>query len=302
MTTTAIVIITISAFAHAFWNFLGKRRQPSIAFFLLANGTAAVALSPLLLCYREAVSVIPGSVWLLLAATGLFQTVYFAGLARAYREGDMSLAYPLARAVPVVLVALLNLAAGKGNQIGLVGLAGMALITAGCLMLPLPRFGQFRLTDYFSAVCLFALLAAVGTTGYTLIDDEALRRLREFAEMGISSTEIALLYIALEAISIVLISGIYALLDGRERRLLGEIWRNNRVYAGTTGLIIAATYGLVLIAMGHVSNVSYVAAFRQFSIPLGAILGMTLQKEPRYRPKLIGIGIVFAGLIMVGLG
>ena len=69
-----------------------------------------------------------------------------------------------------------------------------------------------------------------------------------------------------------------------------------------TGIAIMATYGLVLAAMAYVSNVSYVAAFRQLSIPIGAILGITLQHEPRHRPKLIGIGIVSIGLILVGIG
>ena len=69
-----------------------------------------------------------------------------------------------------------------------------------------------------------------------------------------------------------------------------------------TGVVIMATYGLVLASMAYVTNVSYVAAFRQLSIPIGAILGITLLHEPRYLPKLIGIGIVCIGLILVGIG
>ena len=46
-----------------------------------------------------------------------------------------------------------------------------------------------------------------------------------------------------------------------------------------------ATYGLVLASMAHVTNVSYAAAFRQLSIPLGAFLGIWLQKEPSPPPS-----------------
>jgi uncharacterized membrane protein len=53
--------------------------------------------------------------------------------------------------------------------------------------------------------------------------------------------------------------------------------------------------------MNYVSNVSYVAAFRQLSIPIGAILGMALLKESRYLPKTIGITAIFIGLILVGV-
>ena len=69
-----------------------------------------------------------------------------------------------------------------------------------------------------------------------------------------------------------------------------------------TGVVIMATYGLFLASMAYASNVSYVAAFRQLSIPIGAFLGLTLLGEPRYRPKLIGIGVVTLGLLLVAVG
>jgi drug/metabolite transporter (DMT)-like permease len=68
-----------------------------------------------------------------------------------------------------------------------------------------------------------------------------------------------------------------------------------------TGLLILGTYGLVLAAMEYATNVSYIAAFRQLSIPLGAVLGILVQKEPAYPPKLASIGIIFAGLVLIML-
>jgi uncharacterized membrane protein len=63
-----------------------------------------------------------------------------------------------------------------------------------------------------------------------------------------------------------------------------------------------ATYGLVLASIAYVTNVSYVAAFRQLSFPIGAMLGFTLQQEPRYLPKVLGIVVVSIGLVLVGIG
>jgi uncharacterized membrane protein len=54
--------------------------------------------------------------------------------------------------------------------------------------------------------------------------------------------------------------------------------------------------------MNYVTNVSYVAAFRQLSIPLGALFGMLLLNEPRYVPKITGVVIIFLGLTLVGVG
>jgi uncharacterized membrane protein len=55
------------------------------------------------------------------------------------------------------------------------------------------------------------------------------------------------------------------------------------------------------LAINFVSNVSYVAAFRQLSIPLGAAFGMVILKEPPCRIKIFGILAVFVGLVLVGL-
>ena len=63
-----------------------------------------------------------------------------------------------------------------------------------------------------------------------------------------------------------------------------------------------ATYTLVLISLGFVSNVSYVVAFRQISVPLGTVLGILILKEPAYVSKYIGVVVVFAGLVLVGTG
>jgi uncharacterized membrane protein len=90
--------------------------------------------------------------------------------------------------------------------------------------------------------------------------------------------------------------------NSRERASFIEVLRDYKNAAATTGIGIYLTYGLVLISMNYVSNVSYVATFRQLSIPLGAVFGMALLKEPRYNPKIIGVTVIFIGLIMVGFG
>ena len=56
------------------------------------------------------------------------------------------------------------------------------------------------------------------------------------------------------------------------------------------------------VVISYVANINYVAAFRQLSIPLGAIFGMSLLKEPRHPPTLVGISIIFLGLVVVALG
>ncbi len=301
MTPIAILLVTISAFAHAFWNLLGKRQNPTAAFFFVASLFAAVCFSPLLLVFRHAIPLIPGSVWLWLALTSLFETVYYIGLAGAYRHGDMSLAYPLARALPVILVALVSLSLGLGKPLNTIGVAGILAVAAGCLILPLHNPGEIRLSNYLNTCCLLACVAALGTTGYTLIDNQALLELRSVPTIGLSKTELAYLYLALESITIPIFMAAYIIFSAPERRELRQVWQTGKRIAFLTGLLIIGAYGLVLTSMAYVSNISYIAAFRQLSIPLGAILGILVQKEPAHAPKILGIVIIFAGLVMIML-
>lgn len=302
MSLTAAALIIVSAFMHAGWNFISKRRNPSLAFFFVTAVFAALAISPILFIHRGVLGVLPTAVWGLVLATGVAQAIYFFGLAGAYRRGDISLAYPLARALPVLFVASFSLLLGNGGEIGTVGLFGMALITAGCIILPLPNFQELRLQNYQDAVILMALVAAIGTTGYTLLDDQALRQMRAAIPLG--NSQITLIFIALQTGSTALMLGLATLFSPDERRQLRQIGQNRALLLTSllTGIIIMSTYGLVLAAMAYVTNVSYVAAFRQLSIPIGAVLGLTLQQEPRYLPKLVGIGIVSVGLVLVGIG
>ncbi|MCP4627903.1 MAG: hypothetical protein GY850_30955 [bacterium] len=80
------------------------------------------------------------------------------------------------------------------------------------------------------------------------------------------------------------------------------VFKSGKSAAAITGIGIYLTWGLVLVSMNYVVNVSYVAAFRQLSIPLGAIFSMTLLKEPRYLPKKAGIAAIFIGLVLAGIG
>jgi drug/metabolite transporter (DMT)-like permease len=299
MTAVAILLITISAFAHAFWNLLGKRQKPSTAFFFIASALAAVCLSPLLFIYHNVFINIPARVWLWVGLTSIFEGIYYVGLAGAYRYGDLSVAYPLARALPVISVAILTAILNLGNPLSIVGVAGVVLVAVGCLILPVRNLRHIQLDRSLVFCCLLAGLAALGTTGYTLVDNQALFDLRTGQALNLSRMEIAFFYLALTSISITMVIGIYILFSSLEREELVKTWQSGKRIAFVTGLLIVGTYGLVLAAMEYAGNVSYIAAFRQLSIPLGAILGIVVQREPAYPTKVASIGVIFAGLVLI---
>ena len=301
MGLAAILLVSVSAFMHAGWNTATRKRRPSAAFFLVANTAGAIALPPLLAINADRLSHIPPAVWGLLAMTGVAMAVYYAALAGAYRSGDMSVAYPIARSLPVLMVAGVEGLLGLGEEVGAFALGGMALVVAGCLIVPMGRERGATRPGYFNATLALALLTAVGVTGYTFMYREAL-----VALMGsmptLGKVESMLVYLPLEVLSASVFLAPYCLIDKTERESLGRIVRSKKLAAATTGAAIWGTYILVLVAMAHSPDASRVAAFRQLSIPLGALLGVTIVKESASWAKLAGVAAIFAGLVLVKLG
>ncbi|WP_315980597.1 hypothetical protein [Aliamphritea spongicola] len=68
-----------------------------------------------------------------------------------------------------------------------------------------------------------------------------------------------------------------------------------------TGLFIVGTYLLVLISMSMVTEVSYVVALRQLSIPIGVAIGVFWLKESVSITRMQGVSMMLIGLIFVSL-
>ncbi len=301
LTLTAALILLAAAGTHAGWNFLNKR-SPSAAFLLVAGSFGTLYLAvPLAFVWRGLGAFTP-AIWGWLVITGIFQAIYYRGLAGAYRNGDMSVSYPLARSLPVILVTLVNLFLGRSEQISTQALVGILLVAAGGVMLPMRRFSEWRLQNYINLASLWALVAAVGTTGYSIIDDHALRLLRSSPELSVSGPVVTLVYVFFEGLTSSLWTAGIVLSSRSGRGELRQVLRGGLGLPALAGLGITLAYTLVLIAMAFVSNVSYVVAFRQTSILLGTLLGIQLLKEPKYLPKLVGLGVLFVGLVLVGTG
>lgn len=302
MSLTAIVLLLISACMHAGWNFVGKRQHPTAAFFLVANWVGLACISPVLLPSWNKLVLIPHSVWVLSFVGGSFYAAYCAALAAAYRAGDMSVAYPLSVSSPVLFVTATTLALNTGQGIGGWALVGIVTVAFGCFILPMRRFGEFRIQNYVNGCCLFGLLAGAGIAGMTMADYEAMRRLRDLPGTPFGTIEAPLIYMLFAAITACLWLSALVVSNAEERGSLTPILRFSKLSVFLTGMGLFFAYVPVLVAMAHVTNVSFVAAFRQLSIPLGASLGIVFLREPPYLPKLVGIGIVYGGLVLVGMG
>lgn len=301
MSLIAILLICVTAFTHSGWNLLCKSKNPSAAFFVIVAVCSIAVLSPFYFLGWNAIVNLPAFIWLALAATGFIQAVYYACLGNAYRLSEISIAYPITRSLPVLIIPLVIRSLHLGEELGYPACLGMILIFAGCIFLPLPRFRQLlHLKDYVNIGLLFVVIAAFCTVGYTVIDNEAMKRLNDSGLVA-SQYITGPLYLALTMLFIFLFLTPYVLCCRPEREKLREILRHSWKTPFCAGLMTSFDYSLILTAMSLVPNVSYVAAFRQLSIPVGAVLGIILFAERRDPPKLVGLLLIVSGLVLVAV-
>ncbi|MGN0871583.1 MAG: hypothetical protein ACI4UV_10390, partial [Victivallales bacterium] len=84
------------------------------------------------------------------------------------------------------------------------------------------------------------------------------------------------------------------------KHLSGKLFLQPQPYLA--GFFAGLAYLLVLVAMGYVTNVSYIQAFRQLSLPVGLLLGILILKERATFQKIAGLALILAGLTFVTLG
>ena len=105
MTDRALIIalVLLAALLHASWNAFAKRSSdPLLAIWLmtLSAGLGALALAPVASFPRP-------EAWPWLAASLVLHLAYMLFLVSAYRLGDLSQVYPIARGLGPCVVALL---------------------------------------------------------------------------------------------------------------------------------------------------------------------------------------------------
>ncbi len=296
MSLLALTLLIISAILHASWNVFGKQAaHAGIAFYGLACLAAAFLSLPGLLQGLGWLPYLPASFWGLVLATGIAQGVYMAGLAGCYRHGSLGIAYPLARAVPVLLVPVGSLLLFQHWPSTVAGI-GMLLISAGMFLLiktgsPSPQLQK---------TLFFALVAAFGTVSYSLIDFHALQGLERILP-EIAPWRLMLFYAACQAISSLAVLAL-CLADASVRRATVQTFRQHGRLAMLAGAIMFLTYALVLLSLFFVGDVSYAVAVRQISIPVGVAFGVIFLGESLSLRQVVANTVLLAGLLLVVLG
>ena len=283
MRLSALALLLVAAFLHTAWNLFIKRAHEKLIFTWWALLLGMLCFSPLLFQARS----FPLSIWPYVLSSALIEAIYFLVLLRAYRFGDFSLVYPIARgAAPALLALWATLFLGERSNIA--GVLGIGLLICGLIVVGGTSWWQRRKTSSIAGTALLlALATAICVSIYSAIDGAAVHL--------VAPAPYTVLVVGISGLMITpLIFARYS-----RQAILNEMraswWRI--LLAGVLSLL---TYMLVLIAFSFWS-VSYSGAIREISVVFAAFIGWRWLGESFGRARLLGSLLIFAGILVIAL-
>jgi len=278
MIALAFVLVIVSALLHALWNFMTKRVSGNLSVLYIGLVFASILLLPFALVFIIADGLLPsGLVYIL--ATGIVHAFYFFFLSKAYTYGNISIVYPVARGCGVIGTALIAMLLLR-ESLSIIGIAGIICTSMGVLSIGLKRDDQI---DYRKGL-LYALLVGVTMIFYSIID-----------KVAMASINPVIYILGLFLLSLFFLTPYMFIARGGE---LYDAWRRYWRYSLVIGVGSAVGY-LIILYVFRMVQVSYVVAVREFSVAVGAMLGMTYLGESRSKRKTTGIVLIVIGLIMI---
>ena len=281
MSGSAVALVLVAALCHATWNLVAKRTGGDGAFVWLFGAVTTIGLAPAsiwaLARWNEPVD------WRLPVAvtgTSAIHVAYFVLLQRGYREGELSVVYPVARGSGPLLTLLVAVIA-LDERPGALALLGAMAVLCGIAGLT----GLGRAAVRLDTSVRFGLVVGLTIATYTLWDRWAV------AEVGVPPVA----YFWLQSAGYTLLLTPLALRAGRrDHTELLSRWRP----AVAVAALSAASYVTVLEVMTR-APVSLVAPLREVSILLGAVYGRVILGEPWSRRKAISAALVLAGIALM---
>ncbi len=273
-----IALVLVAAISHACWNALVKssaERAWTMTFVLLPGGAIGLAAVPFLEWPR------PEAWWYLLGGMVL-HNVYYAFLLAAYRVGDLSQVYPIARGMAPMLVA-----AGAWTFADEVppppGLAGLLLASAGIMSLALAR--RTAWTRANAVPVAFAAGTGCFIAGYTVVDG-----------LGVRLSGAPIAYIMwLNILKPLPLLAWW--LGGRPRRFAAATRRHWR-QGLASGMLALFAYSLVLYALAY-GAMAPIAALRETSMIFAAAIGALVLREGFGARRVLASVLVCVGVSLL---
>jgi drug/metabolite transporter (DMT)-like permease len=292
----ALGLVIVAAVLHAAWNILLKSSGEPLRTAAVGVTAASAIVVPLvivgwLLFDRPSV---PPSAWAIGIASGGVEVLYFAFLAAAFRRGDLSVVYPLARgSAPLLAVAIAIVVLGE--RLEPAAWAGVACLLAGLLLVQRP-WRLLRAAGHTGerAAAGFALLTGVTIATYSALD-----------RVGVQQTPPWLYAAILWPVCMVGLVSLVAVRD-RRSRAAGRPPEPpiDRRAAVVGGILTFSAYFLVLAALSR-APLAIVAPLRESAIVLTSLWGVLRLREAtgarEVGARLGGSVMVLAGAAMLAV-
>jgi drug/metabolite transporter (DMT)-like permease len=280
LTTFVFLAVLVAALCHAGWNVLVKVGLDPLATTTLITLGGAVVAIPIL----PFAGMPQPAAWPWLVTSAVIHLFYFAGLIESYRAGDLGQVYPIARGAAPLMTATLAVII-VGERLSALGWSGIVLLVFGVCLLSL-RGGR-DLTRFDHKTVGFALFTATTICLYSIVDGIGARA------SGNPAAYVLWLFIGFA----VVLPPYAAFRDGTAVfKPMLIYWRRGLVGGGMQ----VVSYGIALWAM-TVAPIALVAALRETSVLFGALIAVTVLKEPLRAVRIVAALLILCGLVLIRL-
>ncbi|MEA2610820.1 MAG: hypothetical protein QOG32_546 [Chloroflexota bacterium] len=300
MTPFIVGLVAISAVLHLAWNIRLKTAGDPLRAATIGLLAASVGIVPLgfAVWWVEGRNPLPVEGIALGLASGVVEAAYFILLAAAYRRGDLSVVYPVARGTAPLLAVAVGVGL-LGERLGIAGSIGVIMLLIGFLALQRPwraiaaarsaAAGRGRAAA--DSAILFAVATGVMIATYRAIDRVGTRQMNPFVYA-------AILWLTG---SVVLLAWIRVVGGGDLLRHGPQAARR----AAVGGWLTLAAYLCILVALS-VAPLSGVAPLRESATVFAAAWGAVRMGEADDRTEAarrIGASVlIVGGALLLALG
>jgi uncharacterized membrane protein len=217
--------------------------------------------------------------------SGLLHLTYSLCLQRGYQVADLSVVYPVARGTGPMLSSIGAFVILGETPTGM-GLIGLLLVVTGIVLIATEgRLSAFSRPSGLVGVRWGTTIGGL-IASYTVVDAYAVKTL------GIAP-------VVLEWFSNLLRFFLLLPLVLANPRHAIESMRGYWWTARGVGLLSPLSYILVLAALTGGAPLSIVATMREMSMMVGALMGMLILREAVGPWRLVGCGVLIAGLVLL---
>ncbi len=275
-------LVLFAAFTHALWNFFTKKVSGNFTIFWYGSAFTNALLFVYTLYYLSRTGIdYSGIIFILISATA--HGFYYLAFLYTYEKGDISTAYPIARGTGVAGTAIISFFLLR-EIITPLAAFGIALVFSGIIFIGLSRSSsQVRQKRTY----LVPMLTGVFIFIYSIADKQGVGYINPVVYINIVDM-VALSFLFRAANRKGIAKSIKTVTANLKETLI--------IGFGSTG-----TYIIILFAL-QMERASYIVSMREFSVVLASIMGFVFLKEKPTLPKITGILLITAGLVMIKAG